>query len=263
VTAPDRITLMGCPVDRITLDQALERIANAMADRGALRHTALNTAKLVKMRNDSDLGRDVVTSDMVTADGMGIVLAARLLGRRLPGRVTGIALMEETLALCARRGLRPYLLGARPAVLAAAIARLRARHPALRLAGAHDGYFRPQDEPEIVAAIIRSGADCLFVALPTPMKERFLARNRDRFLAPFVMGVGGAFDVLAGQVTRAPGWMQRAGLEWLFRTLQEPRRMWRRYLSTNTIFAGWLIAALICRVAGVAYAPATARRRAA
>jgi len=260
MTAPDRILLMGCPVDRISQAQALERIADAMATGRVLRHTALNTAKLVKMRRDLDLGHDVATSEMVTADGMGIVLAARLLGQPLPGRVTGIALMEETLALCARHGFRPYLLGARPAVLETAIIRLRARHPALRLAGWRDGYFQPSDEPGIVAAINRSGADCLFVALPTPMKERFLARNR--LSAPFVMGVGGSFDVLAGLVTRAPGWMRRAGLEWLYRTMQEPRRMWRRYLSTNTVFAGWLIAALVCRAAGIAYAPATARRRA-
>jgi N-acetylglucosaminyldiphosphoundecaprenol N-acetyl-beta-D-mannosaminyltransferase len=258
---PPRTDVLGCPVDAVGPDQVLALIADAMASRHRLCPTALNTAKLVAMRRDGELRRDVLGSDLITADGAGIVLAARLLGRPLPGRVAGIDLMAATIALAARRGFRPYLLGARPNVVEQAARHLLADHPGLTLAGWRDGYFGPGDEGAIVAAINASGADCLFVALPTPMKERFLARNRDSLAPPVIMGVGGSFDVIAGHVARAPAWMQGAGLEWLFRLMQEPRRMWRRYLVTNAVFAAWLVRALAARALGRRFAPITTRSR--
>ena len=247
---PCRTAVLGCPVDAVAMPEAVARARAAMAGREGLVHVALNTAKLVRMRRDAELAADVRSAGLITADGMGVVLAARLLGRALPGRVTGIDLMAEVLALSAREGFRPYLLGARAEVLSRAVDCLRARHPDLRLAGARHGYFRPAEEPTIVAEINRSGADCLFVGLPTPMKERFMARNRAALVPGFVMGVGGSFDVLAGKVRRAPPAMQRAGLEWLFRMAQEPRRMAGRYVTSNTAFAGLLAAALVRRWAG-------------
>lgn len=253
-----RIDLMGCPVDAVSIEDAIAWVAAAIRNRAGRAHSALNVAKLVKMRRDRELHRDVVTGDLITADGMGVVLAARLLGTPLPERVTGIDLMDRVLALCARESFRPYILGARPEVLDKALRRLRADYPGLTLAGARHGYFRPEDEPAIVAEINDSGADCLFVGVPTPMKERFIARNRARLMPGFVMGVGGSIDVLAGHVKRAPVWMQRAGLEWLFRTLQEPGRMWRRYLVTNAAFAVLLAKALVCRAVGRAYLPLAA-----
>lgn len=253
MTGPGRIQVMGCPFDPVTMTGALARIDRAMASGGQLRHTALNTAKLVRMRRDPELAGDVRSSALVTADGMGILLAARLLGRALPERVTGIDLMTRTLALCARAGYRPYLLGGRQCVVDLAVGRALGDHPGLVVAGWRDGYFGAADEDGIVAAINRAQADCLFVGLPTPMKERFLARNAERLRPRFIMGVGGSFDVLAGRVRRAPRWMQRAGLEWLHRTWQEPRRMWRRYLVTNAVFAVWLVSALACRLAGVEF----------
>jgi N-acetylglucosaminyldiphosphoundecaprenol N-acetyl-beta-D-mannosaminyltransferase len=117
---------------------------------------------------------------------------------------------------------------------------LRSEFPDLQIAGWQNGYFRPEEDARVVDAIRRSGADCLFLGLPTPRKERLLSQYRDEFGVPFVMGVGGSFDVLAGAVHRAPLWMQRAGLEWSYRTYQEPRRMLWRYLSTNVLFANLL-----------------------
>ncbi|MEM9141123.1 MAG: WecB/TagA/CpsF family glycosyltransferase, partial [Pseudomonadota bacterium] len=213
-------------------------------------HAALNTAKLVKMSDDPLLRRDVEGADLITADGMGIVLAGRLLGARLPERVTGIDLMDRTLGLCARKGFRPFLLGARPEVLRTAAYRLQIKHPGLRIAGMHHGYFAEEDEAALVDKINSSRADCLFVALPSPMKERFIARHRGFLNPAFIMGVGGSLDVFAGHVTRAPLWMQNWGLEWLHRTLAEPRRMWRRYLTTNTVFLGLLAQAMVDRALG-------------
>jgi N-acetylglucosaminyldiphosphoundecaprenol N-acetyl-beta-D-mannosaminyltransferase len=175
---------------------------------------------------------------------MGILVGARLLGLRVPERVAGVDLMDKIFSLCAAEDFHPYLLGARPAVLADAVGELARRHPGLRLAGCHHGYFSATEEAGIVDEIRASGADCLFVGMPTPSKERFMAKYRADLGVPFVMGVGGGIDVLAGHVQRAPLAWQRSGFEWLYRTLQEPRRMWRRYLTTNLAYAGILAGAL-------------------
>ena len=252
---PHRIDLLGCPLDILSLDQAVLRVDLAMRLKIPMRHVALNTAKLIGMRENPDLYDDVVSSDLITADGMGIVLAARAMGHQIPGRVTGIDLMEALLGLCARKGYRPYILGARHEVLKTALRRIRARHPKLVLAGARNGFFGPEDEVDIVERINASGADCLFVGIPTPIKERFLSRNHGNLSPAFAMGVGGSIDVMAGLVPRAPEWMQRNGMEWLHRTLQEPQRMWRRYLVSNAKFAVILGTGLVCRATGQAYAP--------
>jgi N-acetylglucosaminyldiphosphoundecaprenol N-acetyl-beta-D-mannosaminyltransferase len=155
--------------------------------------------------------------------------------------------MSALLAMSEREGFRPYILGATPEVLEKACAVIRSKHPGLRLAGAHHGYFSDDQAPRLVAEIRASEPDLLFVAMSTPRKEQFLHRYRDELGAPFMMGVGGSIDVMAGVVKRAPGWMQRSGLEWLFRVVQEPRRMWRRYLSTNSAFACLMVRAMVAR----------------
>lgn len=253
-----RINVFGCPLDAVSMEQAVGQIYQAIQQRRSTTHCALNTAKLINMRHNAELYQDVSTSDLVTADGMGILLAARLAGHQISERVTGVDLMKHLLCLCAEKGLRPFILGAKQDVLDAAIEQLGIRYPELRLAGTRHGYFGPGEEASIVQQINNSRADCVFVGVPTPMKERFIARNRAQLEAPFVMGVGGSIDVLAGHVRRAPRWMQQTGLEWLYRLLQEPKRMWRRYLVTNTKFLGWLLAAVYCRVIGRRFAPLAA-----
>lgn len=245
-----RIDLLGCPVDAVSMDEAVHRIGAAMRLGTKTCHAALNTAKLVKMGENHELWHDVAGADLITADGMGIVLAGRLLGKPLPGRVTGIDLMDRVLGLCARKGFRPYFLGAKPDVLQAACYRLSLRHPRLRIAGAHHGYFGKDDEDRLVDQINASRADCLFVAMPSPKKERFIARHRACLKPSFIMGVGGSLDVFAGHVERAPDWMQHTGLEWLYRTYQEPKRMWRRYLTTNAAFMVLMLKALASRATG-------------
>lgn len=245
---PRRVSFLGVPLDALTMDQTLELAARSMRDRQPLQHVALNVAKLVNLRRDRELRDDVFGADLVGVDGMGILLGARLLGAAVPERVAGVDLMESVLALCAERGFRPYLLGARADVLEKAVENILRRHPSLVLAGFHHGYFPIADEAAIVDAIRLAGADCLFVGMPTPRKERFMARHRASLAVPFVMGVGGGLDILAGHVRRAPAGWQRMGFEWLYRTLQEPRRMWRRYLVTNATYAGILTSALLARI---------------
>ncbi|MGH7155202.1 MAG: WecB/TagA/CpsF family glycosyltransferase, partial [Acetobacteraceae bacterium] len=216
-----------------------------------IQHVAMNVAKFVRLRHDQELYADVLGADIVGVDGMGILLGARLLGIPVPARVAGVDLMTNVLDLCAQRGYRPYLLGAHTEVLERAVKNVVRSNPQLQLAGYHHGYFSAAEEAVVVESIRAARPDCLFVGLPTPQKERFMAAHRQALGVPFVMGVGGGLDVLAGVVSRAPAAWQNAGFEWLYRTIQEPRRMWRRYLYTNAAYAGILAQALFRRA--VAY----------
>lgn len=246
-----RASFLGCPIDILTMNETVELARQAMRNRRRLQHVALNVAKFVNMRFDPVLAADVASSDVVGIDGMGIVWGARALGLPVTTRVTGVDLLKELLADCAREGFRPYFLGATNAVLQQAAQEVRERYPSLVFAGLRDGYFTREQEGEVVRDIQSSGADCLFIGMPTPRKERFLAAHRDELGVPFIMGVGGSFDILSGITRRAPTRMQRFGLEWLYRIYQEPRRMWWRYVRTNTLFAGILARAIVQRNLGV------------
>jgi len=245
-----RVTLFDTPVDILTMDETLRRAARAMETRTRCQHVALNVAKLVNARSDAELDRDVRDSDIVGIDGMGIAWALKLMGHPVPERVAGVDLFEELMILCAERGLKPFLLGAKQEILDRTMAVLSARHPTLRFAGSHHGYFRPEEDGHIAELVRASGADCLFIAMPTPRKERFMHAWRDTMGVPFLMGVGGTFDVVAGFVDRAPAIWQSLGLEWAYRMMQEPRRMVWRYARTNTIFLGLMLPALARRLLG-------------
>jgi N-acetylglucosaminyldiphosphoundecaprenol N-acetyl-beta-D-mannosaminyltransferase len=240
-----RESFLGCPIDILTMTETVDLARNAMRSRHRLQHVALNVAKFVNMRRDSVLADDIANSDIVSIDGMGIVWGARAVGLPAKVRVTGVDLLNELLAVCAEEGFKPYFLGATTEVAGRAARKVRETHSSIQFAGVRDGYFSPDQEWRVVEGIRASGADCLFIGMPTPRKERFLATYRDELDVPFIMGVGGAFDVLAGQVRRAPARIQRLGLEWLYRVYQEPRRMWWRYAKTNTLFAGILAQALV------------------
>ena len=238
--AERRREFLGAPMHALTMDETLALANEAMARRRPLHHTVVNVAKLVTMRKNAELREDVASADLINIDGAGVLWGARLCGVAVPERVAGVDIMVNLFALCAAKGYRPYLLGAEKHVLQAVDMRLAKEHPGLVVAGIRDGYFKPEDEADVVAAINASNADCLFVAMPTPRKERFLKQYRDVLTPNFVMGVGGSFDVYGGKVSRAPVLVQKLGLEWLFRIMQEPRRLWRRYYETNTAYVGLL-----------------------
>ena len=242
-----RAQLFGVPVDRLTMDQTLDRCRNLVEAGGAAQHVVLNAGKVVMMQDDPGLRRIVGGCDIINADGMSIVWASRLLGTPVPERVAGIDLMERLLELSDQEGWPVYFLGARPEVLPRFVARVRERFPRLRIAGSRDGYF--SDARSVADAIARAGARILFVGISSPRKEYFLAEQLPQLGSIFAMGVGGAFDVWAGEARRAPVWMQRIGLEWFFRFLQEPRRMWRRYFFGNIRFA-WLVLVARLRAPG-------------
>lgn len=202
--ASRRREFLGAPIHALTMAETLAIADEAMAMRRPLHHVVVNVAKLVNMRKNAELREDVATADLVNVDGIGVLWGARLCGVELPERVTGVDIMTNLLALCANRGYRPFLLGAEQHVLDAVESRLARDHPSLTIAGMRNGYFKAEEEAAIVETINASGADCLFVAMPTPRKERLLKRYRDELAPSFVMGVGGSFDVYGGKVARAP-----------------------------------------------------------
>jgi N-acetylglucosaminyldiphosphoundecaprenol N-acetyl-beta-D-mannosaminyltransferase len=240
VTRPS-VRLLEVPIHALTMDQAVAMADKAIANRQRLLIGMVNAAKLVQMRRDEDLRRAVLRADLILADGMSVVWASRFLGQRLPERVTGIDLMYRMLRLSHEKGYRVYCLGAAEEVLAATAARIRADYPSAVLAGTHHGYFAAEEEAKIVAEIRGARPDILLVAMSSPRKEQFLGRWADAMNVPVCHGVGGSFDVLAGKVRRAPPVWQRLGMEWLYRLLQEPGRLWKRYLVTNSLFIGWVV----------------------
>lgn len=212
-------------------------LISARLDQGSFtQHSVVNVAKLVKMQKDTELAQSVASCDLVNVDGMGVVWAARMLGHHVPERVTGIDLFTSLLELAEHRSYPIYLLGATEGVLIKTEMMMKKDHPKLLVAGSHHGYFTGEEEQQIVDGIRGSEAKLLFVAISSPKKEKFIARWGNQLGVTFVMGVGGSFDVYSGEVLRAPTWMQKNGLEWLFRLCQEPRRMAVRYISTNVKF---------------------------
>lgn len=236
VSDPRTCVLFGIPIRPIRLENALDIIHAAITGGTQLHIGVVNAAKVVNMRRDRELREDVLSSDLILADGISIVWAGRLLRKTLPERVTGIDLMTGMLRRGDRHGYRIYCLGAAAEVLHQVADRIAAEFPNVRLVGKQHGYFTPEEEESVAGNIASASPDILLVAMTSPKKERFMARWGKRLGVPVIHGVGGSFDVFAGKVRRAPERWQRLGLEWLYRLQQEPRRLWRRYLVTNTLF---------------------------
>ncbi|MFV0429704.1 MAG: WecB/TagA/CpsF family glycosyltransferase [Arachnia sp.] len=238
--------LFGYQVTAATLDQAVEICAEAVRSREPLNIAVLNAGKIARADRDPRLREALTSCDITFADGMAVVWASRWLRRRLPERVAGIDLFTRLLEHASREGLRVYLLGAQPKVLALVRQQVATGYPGAVVVGARDGYFADAEAAQVAAEIGRSTPDLLFIAMTSPRKETFIASHR-RHLGriPVVHGVGGSFDVLAGVTKRAPEAWQRLGMEWAYRVLQEPRRMFWRYLVTNAQFARLLARELV------------------
>lgn len=237
--------LYGLEFAPLTLEEAVDLADDAVITRTRLLVGVLNAAKVVKVARDRVLRESLLEADVLLADGQSLVWASRLLRHPLPERVAGIDLFEALLELADKHGLRVYLLGARPQVLARVERTIAHRWPHAVIAGSRDGYFAEEESAAVAAEIVAARADLLFIAMTTPQKEVFLGRYGDLLGVPVMHGVGGSFDVLAGITRRAPRLWQRLGLEWAYRLLQEPGRLWRRYLTTNLAFVGMSAAELV------------------
>jgi exopolysaccharide biosynthesis WecB/TagA/CpsF family protein len=228
--------LFGLPFTSGTMDDVRNHLLHEMASGEHRLVITANTDHLVRLRRHPELIDTYEDADLVLADGMPVVWGSRLVGAPLPERVTGVDLMH---ALCGE--LAPgsggiYLLGSTDDVLAGAAAHVGERYPSVRLAGTHHGFFEDDDEPEIVEEINRSRAEVLFVGMGSPRQERWACAHLPSLEPRLIVCVGGSLEVLAGVRSRAPRWMQRSGLEWSYRLVQEPGRLWKRYLVEDAAF---------------------------
>jgi len=234
-----RIDFLGSPFDRVGMQATIQQcMAWCSGARTAHTVITLNAALLCMMRRDEELRAACRSGDLIVADGVPVVWASRLAGVPLPERVAGVDLTAGLLAAGATRGLSAYFLGARAEVVRSLADYCRRNYPGLKVAGYRDGYFSTADHGGIVAEIAGLAPDMLFVGMPSPFKETWCERHRAALAVPVIVGVGGTFDVLTGYVRRAPRLLQVAGMEWSWRLAMEPRKMWKRYLYTNTEFLG-------------------------
>jgi N-acetylglucosaminyldiphosphoundecaprenol N-acetyl-beta-D-mannosaminyltransferase len=225
-------------VDNLSMEETLQTIEGFIASGQPHQHVVVNVDKLVKAQKDPELRQIINDCALINADGMPVVWASRLLGKPLKERVAGVDLFEALMKRSAEKGWRVYLLGAKEEIVSKVRDIYASKYPALVFAGYRNGYWKPEQEAGIVDEIAAAKADLLFVAISSPKKEQFLGAYQARMKIPFAMGVGGTFDVAAGKVKRAPVWMQKSGLEWFYRFLQEPRRMFRRYFIEDMAFLG-------------------------
>jgi N-acetylglucosaminyldiphosphoundecaprenol N-acetyl-beta-D-mannosaminyltransferase len=232
---------MGCQVDNLSMEETLAKVEEFIRSGQPHQHVVINVDKLVKASRDPELRRIINDCALINVDGMPVVWASRLLGKPLKQRVAGVDLFEALMRRAGDKGWRVFLLGAREEVVREVRDTYLRKYPQLAIAGCRNGYWNGEQEEAAVAEQVRaSRADLLFVAISSPKKEQFLGRHQAAMRVPFAMGVGGTFDVAIGRVKRAPRWMQNAGLEWFYRFLQEPRRMFRRYFIDDMAFI-WLL----------------------
>lgn len=234
--APKRYQILNTYVNALSLDETIAEVEGIIQRGVPTQHVVVNASKVNLMEADKELASIVNDCPLINADGASIVWAAKRLGVPLSERVTGIDLFLELVKLSADRGYKIYLFGAKEEVVTKVKRIFEEQYPDLQIVGYRNGYFSEADEPQIVANMAASGADMMFVAFSSPKKEYWVHKYLNQIGIPFVMGVGGSFDVVAGVTDRAPEWMQNHGLEWFYRFVQEPKRLWKRYIVGNTKF---------------------------
>lgn len=233
----NKIHILNTCIDNLSMNETLVQVEKSIKKSEQLHHVVVNAGKIVSMQKDADLRRSVNESDIINADGQAVVWASRFLGKPLKERVAGIDLMANLVEMAHQNDYKIFLFGAREEVVKSVVDLYSEKYSPELIAGYRNGYFKKEEEDTIAKEIAESGAQMLFVAISSPTKENFLYKHRETLKdIYFIMGVGGSFDVFAGKTTRAPEWMQNIGMEWFYRFLQEPKRMWKRYLVGNSKF---------------------------
>lgn len=244
-----RINISNLSVDNLSLSQTISAIEEMIASKKPHQHVVVNMNKLLQAHNNDEFADIIKDCDIINADGISVIWLSKVLGTPLKERITGIDLMNQLIRLSEDKGYSVYFLGAKEDVLEKVIQIYKSIHPKLKIAGFRNGYWDSKGERRVIENIRAAGPDILFVGMSSPKKEYFLHKYLGDMGVPFVMGVGGTFDVIAGVAKRAPLWMQNLGLEWFFRFVQEPRRLWRRYLIGNLMFLRFLLEATAKRIA--------------
>jgi N-acetylglucosaminyldiphosphoundecaprenol N-acetyl-beta-D-mannosaminyltransferase len=233
---PTRVEICGLPIDNVTMEAALDAMMVRLETRTKTRLYFVNADCVNISHRDPEYRRTVQCGELVFADGSGMRLAGRVLGIPIVDNVNGTDFFPLACERLAGSGKRVFLLGGRPGVAEKVRAWAHEQHPGLEICGVHHGYFDRARSGDIAAQIRESGADVLLVAFGAPAQEKWIAAHMDATGVTVALGVGGLFDFYSGNVPRAPLWMRRAGLEWLYRFAQEPRRMWKRYWIGNFVF---------------------------
>lgn len=240
-----RHKIINTCVDAISLDDVVTEVFAAIERREKKHIVFVNSLKIYEINGDARMAKAVGDAEFILADGVPTVWASVLLGRRLPGRVNGTDLFERLLLESTHRNARVFLLGATESNLKLLQSKLRDLYPALKIAGARNGYFSDSQDEDVIQQINASGADILFLGFSSPKKELWAHKYKSAITVPIIDGVGGSFDVVAGIIPRAPLWMQKSGLEWFFRLMKQPRRMFKRYMVSNSVFVYLLIRTVI------------------
>jgi N-acetylglucosaminyldiphosphoundecaprenol N-acetyl-beta-D-mannosaminyltransferase len=234
---PPVLNFFGIPVLNTTMAEAVRWIIDGSATGESPKQLAFVNPDCLNISwRDAEYKAVLLDVERVIPDGIGIHIGCRMLGQALRENVNGTDMFPLLCEAAADAGRSIYLLGARPEIAAAAGENMRKRFPALRLAGVRDGYFSEQETTAVIDAVNQSGADILLVAFGVPRQDLWLHQHRARLTPPVCLGVGGLFDFYSGRIARAPAWMREMGLEWVYRLMQEPGRMWRRYVIGNPLF---------------------------
>ena len=237
--------ILGIRVDLVDMQTTLDYVEDFIKKRTVNQIVVVNVAKVIRARANKFLRSIIEKADLAGADGIPLVWISKFFCYLIPGRVNGTDLMDKLITLSAKKGYSIYFLGAKEQVINKVVNIYKQKYPSLKIAGFRNGYFSEDEEEKVADEIKKSNADILLVGISTPKKEYFIYNYKNKMEVPVIHGVGGSFDVVAGVTKRAPKWMQNYGLEWLFRLIQEPGRMWKRYLVTNTKFILFILLELL------------------
>ena len=237
----NRVKLLNCTYDTVTFEQSLDWTSQWIKSGKEGYIATVNVAISMMMLSNYLLQQFVDKASLVVADGQPIVWVSKFLSLPIPERITGVDLVDGLARVATKEKFKVFLLGAEPEVVEIVAKKLEQKYPQLKICGFHHGYFSSAQELEVVRTIRDSQAQILIVAMGVPRQENFIQHNLSQLGVNLAIGVGGTFQVIAGRKKRAPFWMQVIGLEWFYRLLQEPRRLWKRYLITNSQFIFYLL----------------------
>lgn len=232
----NRINILETNIDVLNNKDTISLVEKYVITKTPLHLMGVNADKINAM-NDNKLLREIVNKcGIINADGASVILASKFLKKPLPERVAGIDLMQDLVALSAEKNYSIFLLGAKKDVVEATARVLKNKYNKLNVVGVHDGYFKEEDWDKIADLLLTKAPDFVFVGITSPIKEYLIEYLQNKGLKSVFMGVGGSFDVISGKIPRAPKWMQKSNLEWLFRVSCEPKRLFKRYFFGNTEF---------------------------
>lgn len=232
----DRICILNTYIDPMTMEETVNAVKKYIEKCNPLHLMGVNADKINMLNKNERLKRIVNECGIINADGASVILAGKFLRKPLPERVAGIDLMLRLIKLAEENKYSVYLLGAKQEVVEKTAMVLKQQHPGIGIVGIHNGYFQEEDWEEIASLLLKANPQIVFVGVTSPIKEYLIEFLQAKGLRCVFMGVGGSFDVISGYIPRAPLWMQKMNLEWLFRVIKEPRRLFKRYFVGNWIF---------------------------